>query len=146
MSYFAFIDASNMTDPRAALLCARLHLRNGKRHLEKGFSSRGMVTLYDAVLFGMHYYIAKHKRCASLVENIDLWDAAGLFHVLSRAGVFDDPQAFNRFSRMVERALWQESFSFDEDKVLVEVEKMLSKLGVMPFNEAILQSELMAAC
>ena len=135
------LDAAKITDPRTALICARLYLRGGKRRLQAGFSAAGIVALYDAILFGMQYYIARHKRCESLVENTDPWDAPGLFHALARAGVFDDPLLFNRFSLMVERALWQESFSFDADSTLAEVEKMLMKLGVIPFHESALPGE-----
>jgi len=128
-------NASKIIEADAALMSARLYLRGGKRRLQKGSSAAGMDALYTAVLCGMRYYIAKHKRCATFVENIDLWDAASLFHALTRAGVFDDPLAFNRFSLIVERALWQESFLFDIDSTLAEVETMLTKLGIMPSNE-----------
>jgi hypothetical protein len=106
----------------------------------------GIVALYDALLFGMRYYIARQERCEriNIVENIDLWDAVAMFHVLSRAGIFDDPHAFDRLSLIVERALWQESFSFDADAACSEVEKMLTKLGVMPFNESALPGEALA--
>jgi hypothetical protein len=63
---------------------------------------------------------------------------------LAKAGIFDDPCAFNRLSLIVERVLWQESFSFDTNTVLTEVEKMLAKLGVIPFKEATLPSESLA--
>jgi hypothetical protein len=130
------LDTTKLTDARTALICARLHLRGGKRRLQKGSSAAGVAALYDSMLFGMRYYIAKHKSCASFVENVDLWDAASLFHALARAGVFDDPLTFNRFSLMVERALWQGSLAFDVDATLTEVEVILRKLGVMPFNES----------
>jgi hypothetical protein len=54
---------------------------------------------------------------------------------LTQAGVFEDLLIFNRFSLIVERALWQGSFSFDTNAVLTEAEKMLTTLGVMPFND-----------
>ena len=142
MPHYGLMDATKMTEVEAALMRARLHLRGGKRRLQKGLTTPGIAALYDSVLFGMRYYIAKHKRCASFVENTDLWDAVGLFHALTRAGVFDDPLTFNRFSLIVERALWQESFSFDADATLAEVEMILTKLGVMPFNESALPGEI----
>jgi hypothetical protein len=75
------------------------------------------------------------------VESTDLWDASALFHALTRAGIFDDPRALDRFSLMVERALWQEAFSLDVDFTMAEVEKMLSKLGVVPLGESSLPGE-----
>jgi hypothetical protein len=138
---YKLTDTSKITDARRALLCARLYLRGGKRRLQAGYSKAGIAALYDAVLFGMRYYIARHKRCESLVENTDPWDAPGLFHKLARAGVFENPLLFNRFTLVVERALWQESYSVDVDSTLAEVETMLMKLGVLPFREAALPGE-----
>jgi hypothetical protein len=135
------MDATQVTEAETALVRAQLHLRLGKRRLQKGHTAAGIAALYDAILCGLRYYIAKNKRCASFVENTDLWDAPGLFHGLARAGVFDDPLAMNRFSLIVERALWQESFSFDADTTLTEVEMMLRKLGVTPINESALSGK-----
>ena len=70
-----------------------------------GISAQDVLALYDAVLFGMQNYILRHEECASLVEDVDPWDAVALYYVLARAAVFDDPLCFNRFSLEVERAL-----------------------------------------
>ena len=138
MPNYGLIDTTKMIQADAALISARRHLRGGKRYIQKGASTAGMTSLYIAVLCGMRYYIAKHPGCASFVKNIDLWDPASLFHSLTRAGVFDDPLTFNRFSLTVERALWQGSFSSDGNAILAEVEKLLTKLGVISFNESAL--------
>jgi hypothetical protein len=138
---YKLTDTTKIMDARTALICARLYLRGGRRRLQAGYSKEGIVALYDAVLFGMRYYIARHKRCESFIQNTDLWDAASLFHALVRAGVFDEPLTLNRFSLIVERALWQESISFDADATLAEVETMLTKLGVTPFHESVLPNE-----
>jgi len=134
MMPYKLTDKSMITDARTALICARLYLRGGKRRLQAGYSRAGIAALYDAVLFGMRYYIARHKRCESFLGNTDPWDAPSLFNALVRAGVFQDPLTLNRFSLLVERALWQESFSFDPDSMMEEVEKILMKLGVISFN------------
>lgn len=143
MPHFGLMDSTQMSEEDAALMRARLHLRGGKRRLREGLAVAGIVALYDALLFGMRYYLARQERCekANLAENIDLWDVVALFHTLASAGIFDDPYAFDRLSLIVERVLWQESFSFDADATLAEVETMLTKLGVIPFNEAALPGE-----
>lgn len=134
MTHHPWMDVTETVEAKAALVCARLHLRNGKRHLQKGLTAAGMTALYDSVLFGMSYYIARHKRCASLVENIDPLDATRLFHALADTGVFEDPLTFNRFSLIVERMLWQPAVSSDTDEILVEVETMLARLGVIAIH------------
>lgn len=138
---YKLTDTAKITDARTALICARLYLRGGKRRLQAGYSKAGLAALYDAVLFGMRYYITRHERCQSLVETTDPWDATGLFHALARAGVFEDPLLFHRFSLIVERALWQESHFVDAASTLAEVEKMLVKLGVIPFHDSALPNE-----
>jgi hypothetical protein len=119
-------------DAREALVCARLNLRGAKLLLQKGSLRRGVSTLYDSVLFGMYYYVARHEACA----DVDMGDATGLFHWLTRLGVFEDQHAFNRLSLTIERALWQGVDSFDANAILVEVEAMLTKLGVMTFQKS----------
>ena len=141
MLAYTLMDTAKIKDARTALICARLYLRGGKRRLQAGYSKAGIAALYDAVLFGMRYYIARHKRCEPLMENTDPWDAPGLFHALARAGVFDDPLLFHRFSLLVEQVLWQESHFVDADSTLAEVEKMLMKLGVIPVRDSTLPDE-----
>jgi hypothetical protein len=136
MLYDDLIDISKVTEARTALICARLHLRNGKKRLAKGFSTKAIAALYDAVWFGMLYYVVRHKGCASYVEHTELWDAAGVFHALSRAGVFEDQHAFNRLSLLVERALWQQPAAVDAHTVIVQVEEMLTKLGVTSLKKS----------
>jgi hypothetical protein len=77
----------------------------------------------------MHYYVALHEGCT----DVDLGDAAGVFQLLARVGVFEDQHAFNRLSLTIERALWQGSDSFDVNALLLEAEDMLAKLGVTRF-------------
>lgn len=129
-------DLIQTTKAEAALRCARLHLHGGKRRLQKGLTAPGMRAIYDSVLFGMRYYVARHKHCSSFLENIDLWDAGSLFHALSRAGVFDDPLSFNHFCLNVEQAMWKESFSSNHEAILAEAEKMLDRLGVISLHES----------
>ena len=142
-----FIDVTKMIKTEAALLCACRCMRDGKHHIKEGSFAAGIAALYDAILFAMHYYITE-PACRGIINlnRGDLWDHAVLYHKLVKAGIFDDPNAFNHLSLIVERSLWQESYLFDTDYVLTEVEKILSKLGVMPFNESILQSESIATC
>ena len=136
MRPYNLMDVTKINDARTALICARLYLRGGTRRLKAGYSAEGVTALYHAVLFGMRYYIAKHKGCESWVKSTDPWDAPGLFHALARAGVFEDPLIFNRLSLLVERSLWQGSFPSDADSILTEFEKMLSRLGIPAYRPA----------
>ncbi len=83
---YEFMDPGQVSKEKA-LMCARLYLHGGKRRLQKGLAAAGLAALYDSVLFGMRYYIVRHKSCSAFVVNTDLWDAASLFHALTRAGI-----------------------------------------------------------
>jgi len=132
MQRYDFVYTDKMSEAKRALILACLNLRHGKRRLQTGRSVAGITALYDALLFGMHYFIARaQNRNTSLNESKDeLWDHAALYQKLVKVGIFDDPYAFNRLSLIVERALWQGSISFDTESILHEIEKMLTQLGV----------------
>ncbi|MGE5374832.1 MAG: hypothetical protein ACM3XO_07215 [Bacteroidota bacterium] len=117
-------------DSREALLCARLNLGGAKRLLQKGSLKPGVTALYDSVLFGMHYSIA----CRPDFAEVDLADAASVFHRLASEAVFEDPHAFNRLSLAVERVLWQGSDCVDINEIVMEAEVMLKRLGVTTFD------------
>ncbi|HKY54460.1 MAG TPA: hypothetical protein VJM08_09150 [Anaerolineales bacterium] len=68
MQHQGSIDVTKMINAEAALLCARLYLRAGKRYLQEGLLSTAVAALYDAILFAMHYCIAE----PSCRGNIDL--------------------------------------------------------------------------
>ena len=134
MTYFDFHDPD---EAQSALLSARLNFRDASRFLQEGSLRTGMFALYDSVLFAMYHYVVRHEANVT----IDLCDGTGLFHRLVLAGVFEDPSAFDRLSRRIERVLWQRPFSFHAKEALVEVEIMLTKLGVLPFQESTLPPE-----
>jgi hypothetical protein len=143
MSDESLVDLNQLTDARAALICARLQFRAGKRYLQKNLTSKGVATLYDSVLFGMQYYLAKHH--AFLRKNIELWDAAGMFQALAWIGLFEDSLTFNHFTLVVERALWQGLFSSDAEVILAQAEELLTKLDVIPVHKkAVLNNAAMS--
>lgn len=134
MSTYGEKMTTSLSNPRVALICARLSLRSAKRLLRQGPSTSAISALYDSVLFGIQYYIARHEDCA----NADPVDAIELFHSLAHAGVVEDQLAFNRFSLIIERALWQGTASFEANAILVEVEEMLGKLGILTVQRSTL--------
>jgi hypothetical protein len=121
---------NDVMDARTALTCAHLNLRYGKRCLQKGLTTKGVAALYDSVLFGMHYYLAKNSGFPR--QNIELWNAASMFQALTHIGVFEDSLMFNRFNLITERALWHGFFSPNTEPILAEVEGLLKALRVIP--------------
>ncbi len=77
--------------PEGALLRARLHIRGGKRRLRQGKISAGIVTLYDALMFALRWYIAlpERREALSVREEDDLTDEKTVFGILKRSNVLN---------------------------------------------------------
>jgi hypothetical protein len=122
---------------------ARLHIRGGKRRLREGKIAAGIVTLYDALEGAMKYYISDPVRRGSLAvqggENLN--DERTLYAVLVRSRVLDGAFDYDSFDRIVETALHQELPGYDYRELLSGFETVMTRLGVMPFDETILPPE-----
>ncbi len=143
MPHFGLMEERRLGDVQGPFMRARLHLRGGRRRLRQGKIAAGIVTLYDALEGAMQSYAAG-PRGAQLVirEGDDLNDAATLYAVLVRSGVMDGvPFDFDSFERLTERALHEELPGYDYRELLVELETVMTRLGVMPFDEATLPPE-----
>jgi hypothetical protein len=122
---------------------ARLHIRAGKRRLREGKISAGIVTLYDALEGGMGSYVADPAHRARLVisEGDNLNDERTLYGVLVRSGVLNGAFDFAAFDALVETALNRELTGFEYHGLLGDLEQIMTRLGVMPFDEASLPPE-----
>jgi len=126
-----------------ALLRARLHIRGGRRRLRQGKISAGIVTLYDALLFAMDWYIASPERRESLQikEGDNMKDDKTIFAVLTRSGVLDGSFDYEAFDSLIEKAVNEEMPDYDYSKTLKGIESVMRRLGVMPFDESELPPE-----
>ena len=125
------------------LLRSRLHIRGGKRRLLQGKIAAGIVTLYDAFEGAMLAYIADDHRRSHLDirEGENLNDERTLYAILVRSGVLDGVFDFVAFDRLLEVALNNEMPGYDYRELLSGIEKIMVKLGVMPFDESSLPPE-----
>jgi hypothetical protein len=126
----------------AALQRARLHIRGGRRRLRQGKISAGLGTLYDALLFAMDWYIASPDRRKNLPiqTDDDLRDDRTVFALLVKAGVIDGRFEYGALRDLVHTAP-PESSVFDYGEILNQVESVMTRLGVLPFNESDLLPE-----
>jgi hypothetical protein len=122
---------------------ARLHIRGGKRRLREGKISAGIVTLYDALEGAMKFYAADPARRASLTvqEGENLNDERTLYAVLVRSHVLDGAFDYDAFDRLVEIALHEELPGYDYRELLSRFEVVMTRLGIMPFDETTLPPE-----
>ncbi len=122
---------------------ARLHIRGGKRRLHQGKISAGIATLYDALNGAMQWYMAAAERRMKLTiaggENLN--EDRVLYDVLVRSGILDGSFDFDAFDKLTERALNQEMPDYDYRELLKGLEHVMTRLGVMPFDESRLPPE-----
>lgn len=143
MPHFGLMDESAMARDEAALLRARLHLRGGRRRMHQGKFAAAVATLYDALCSGMRWYIltARQESLIGMRAEIDHCADHDLFRVLVAAGVLDDPNAFARLATLLDQCLVGLGPSLDPAEVMALIERWLTRLGVMPFDEGALPPE-----
>lgn len=122
---------------------AKLHIRGGKRRLRQGKIPEGIITLYDALMAAMEWYFASPARRKGLIikEGDDLKNDRVLFEILTRSGVLDGSFDYGAFNRLVEEILYRDLREIDYMKTLQGVEAVMTQIGVMPFDEAVLPPE-----
>jgi hypothetical protein len=142
MPHFGLMDADALGAEAAALQRARLHIRGGRRRLRQGKISAGLGTLYDALLFALEWYAASPDRRKRLsIKNGDnLQDDRTLVALLAEAGVIDDRFDYAGFKELMETAP-AESSDFDYMEILNRIETVMTRLGVLPFDESDLPPE-----
>jgi hypothetical protein len=126
-----------------ALLRARLHLRGGRRRLFEGKVAAGIVTLYDALMFGLRFYfmVPEHRSELDPGENLDLTEERAMIELLREKGIIDTSFDLDEFDTLVERAAWDEMEDYDFAPLLSSFELLMTALEVMPFDETTLPEE-----
>jgi hypothetical protein len=137
------MDENALGPEKAAFQRARLHIRAGRRRLRQGKISAGILTLYDALVFGMEWYAAASDRRDGLkvIEGEDLRQDRILYPVLVRSGIIDGRFDYPAFDNLVEYASNNEMPDYDYRELLFSIEAIMTQLGIMPFDEDELPSE-----
>lgn len=145
--HFGLMDESKMSREEALLMRTKLHWRCGVRRLnEDNSSSVALATLYDALLSAMRWYILRHLP-DELGEDADekLENERLVFSVLRRAGILDQSLDLPFIEEIVDSALMEEDVHVDHDRLLRQLDRFLTRLGVLPFDEAELPPEDLSA-
>lgn len=137
MPHFGLIDEDRLGPVQSLLMRARLHIRGGKIRLQRRQISLGIVTLYDALCIALQWYISVPENVKRLgIDSDDLIrDENKIILLLESAGVLDGAFAFDEFNILVERALNEEITEFSTENLMADIEKIMTSLGVMPFDE-----------
>ena len=137
MPHFGLIDEAVTGPVDGLLMRAKLHIRCGRRRLREGKLLYGIITLYDALLSAMQWYVAspEHREKLRIKEGDNLNDDKTLFNILLHSGVIDGIFDYEVFDRLVENALYDSMSDFDYKDMLESYEAVMTQLGVMPFDE-----------
>lgn len=143
MPHAGLMDADALGPEAGPLMRAKLHIRGGRRRLRQGKISAGILTLYDALSAAMEWYVAANERRVNLQvrEGENLNDDRTVFNVLTRSGVLDNNFNYQAFDKLVEKASYEEMPQYDYSKLLEGIESLMTRLGVMPFDERELPPE-----
>ncbi len=143
MPHFGLMDEEALGPEAAALQRAKLHIRGGKRRLRQGKISLGILTLYDAFMCSLEWYVFSpdRRRDLQIEEQDDLKDDRTIFDILRRSGKLDATLDYQEFNLLVEKALDQEMSGYDYAEILENLEAAMTQLGVMPFDESKLPPE-----
>src|SRR5512135_392796 len=129
MPHFGLMNTEDsFNTEEGARLRARLHIRAGKRRLRQGKIASGIVTLYDALLFGLESYIMspERKKKLDIREGEDLKNDKTLYAVLTRSGVLDGKFDYDAFDKVVdEEAAANEMSGYDYTWILEGVESVM---------------------
>lgn len=144
MPHFGLMSTKESFDSaEGALLRARLHIRGGKRRLSQGKIAAGIVTLYDALIFGLRFYfmVPEYRSQLDSGEYLDLTDERAMIAALRKAGMADRSFDLEKFEKLVEWAAWHEMPDYDYRSLISSFELLMTALEVMPFDEASLPQE-----
>jgi hypothetical protein len=143
MPHFGLMHEDDQESEEGLLMRAKLHVRGGKRRLRQNKIKDGVVTLYDALISAMNWYVASPERRMNLRinENDNLDDDKTLYDILARSGVLDGIFDYEAFMKLVSNALNDSAHNFDHEDTLSNLESVLRQLGVMPFDESKLPPE-----
>lgn len=142
MPHFGLLDESSMDEADEALMRARLHIRGGRRRLAQGKGAAGVSALYDALLAGIRWFILSHRETVpfSLVKMEDMDDEKSLFDVLEREELISRKDV-SYLIDLIEKALGNEAIEVDQELIVAELDDVMTRLGVMPFDEGALPPE-----
>jgi aminopeptidase-like protein len=136
MPHFGLIDEKALGPVEGPLMRARLHMRGAKRRLSRGKISMGIITLYDALISAMqHYFASERGKSLKKKKEDDLRDDRTLYRILTESGVLDGSFDYGEFDILVGHALQEELSSYDYHPLLSDIDVIMTRLGVMPFDE-----------
>ena len=140
MPHFGLIDES-LQQADASLLRARLHVRGGQIRLSEGRKEDGVAALYDAMVHAMLRFLDSDelKRNLQIADDDNLNDDRTLFTILKKSGVIDsslEVEDFDYLYQKMDDAIEDTLTDFDEHQFMFRFNRIMTALGVIPFDDS----------
>lgn len=121
---------------------ARLHWRCGTRRMRQNNTSAGLSTLYDALFSAMRWYIliSFHYEPGDTTEEM-LENERVVSSIMRKSGILDCSFDLKFFETIVDKALMGEEVNFNRQDVLFQLDRFLTRLGMLPFDDSELPPE-----
>ncbi len=144
MPHFGLIDEDKLGPLESLRMRAMLHIRGGRKRLEIGKISLGILTLYDALNLALQWYVMTPGQSGLAGQNPDkdFRDEGAIISVLTNNGTLDGTFNYDDFNEVVERALKEDMSGFDYTELFSGIESVMIQLGIMPFDENKLPPEV----
>ena len=113
------------------------HLRVGREQLTDGKISLGIITLYDALITAMSWFMAipENRNRLNIRDGEDLNNDNVVFNILARCGIIGRGLNYDAFNDIVEEALKKDMSEFDFDHTIKEIENVMGDLGILSYTE-----------
>lgn len=143
MPHAGLMNERSMGPVDGPLQRAKLHIRGGRRRLRQGKISAGVATLADALSAALEWTDALQGN-GHAISGGGMQNPASdrsLYRELVRSGRISGAFDYEAFDRLTEQALTRELEPFEVRDLPAKFEKLMTELGVMPFDEASLPLE-----
>jgi len=143
MPHAGLMHERSMGPEEGPLLRARLHIRGGRRRLRQGKIAAGVAAIADALSAALEWYAASPERRVQigLRSARDAQDDRMVYQALVRtkaiSGIFD----YDLFDRLTVRSFSDDLSDIDHRSLMSDFEKLMTELGVLPFDEETLPKE-----
>ena len=140
--HFGLLDETKMGREEAILMRSKLHYRCGIRRMTENKVSAGIATIYDAMLSGMRWYVLTNQfdelgdDAEQKLENDHF-----IISLIQQAGIIESSVDMQFIDKILNNALLEEDVSKYHDQFMAQVELILTKLEILPFDESELPPE-----
>lgn len=141
MPHFGHMDPDLKPD-EAALLRSRLHLRCGRRRIREQKTADGIATLYDALLSGIRWLAMTNKSIEKewMLPTNEVSDDSYLIGIIKNTAPEIGPD-IEILKELTAQVLADRKPDYDADDLLRLIDRVMTRLGVLPFDENSLPPE-----